>query len=715
MKRWILVSGFLSIKEFFFIGVLLSTVFSNVENPGFESVTQEIPDSWNIKGASVSIDSQIVFEGQHSLRLTDTGPSDAPIARSSGVTLNPPNSIQCTASVMCYLKTGIGRLYLEFWNSDSVRIKEVHLENNILGTWYKMKITALAPAEAHYSTIAVYGTAANTGTAYYDDAQWVTEDTIGTTSLQPLDISIRKQLFIDDFLIDTMANVNRVLNKAQKLPPVVEAEYAWEGNGSGTWIYGTVLKDSGLYKMWYTGYNNKVIITCYATSEDGINWEKPLDLGVVPNTNIVGNFEISSVVIDEDDIPERRYKMLTYVNPHKYQTFYSVDGIHWNLLATHLPYGDVSTMAYDSVRDEYVICEKIWQGGKRIQFNSVSSDLEHFSTPVMMKDLTDAEDAVGYVDAQSYGMGLYPYEGIYIGFNWVFQMESSGQGDRGPIDVQLIFSRDLNKQWQRPSRTPIISRGNAGSFDAGMIITSSYPIRMGNEIWLYYGGFPNKHTPVLGGVKIAIAKWRLDGFMSLNTTDTSGTLLTKEFRFSGNHLLINADASDNNASLQVEILDSTGQVIEGYGKDDCTAISSDSVEHIISWQGKYDLSQLTGQHIRLKLYMQNTKLYAFQFGEPSMGEVPEDTTTVNSVKPVLSPSVQYFDFNGQTFQVNDNIKKAAIFDLKGKQIIMLLPEMNMVCWDYSRRDGTPIKNGVFIVRLIGEKHIQSFKYIVTNK
>lgn len=52
--------------------------------------------------------------------------------------------------------------------------------------------------------------------------------------------------------------------------------------------------------------------------------------------------------------------------------------------------------------------------------------------------------------------------------------------------------------------------------------------------------------------------------MSLDTSATEGTLLSKLLFFSGHRLLVNADASGG--SLEVELLDRDGAVIPGYSQ-----------------------------------------------------------------------------------------------------------------------------------------------------
>jgi hypothetical protein len=93
-----------------------------------------------------------------------------------------------------------------------------------------------------------------------------------SSSLEPLLVlDARKQLFLDDYLVDSVANVRRVIHPAKKhsANPVLQPGF----------IYGSVIRDGGKYRMWYqaaTGFAR----VAYAESADGITWEKP-NLGLV--------------------------------------------------------------------------------------------------------------------------------------------------------------------------------------------------------------------------------------------------------------------------------------------------------------------------------------------------------------------------------------------------------------------------------------------------
>ena len=96
----------------------------------------------------------------------------------------------------------------------------------------------------------------------------------------PIRVNSVHQLFVDDHVVADMNLIRRTVHRAEKFPgnPVVTATEPWE-NGRA-YLYGTVLKDQDTFRMWYfSGYGGKELML-YATSKDGIHWEKP-ELGLI--------------------------------------------------------------------------------------------------------------------------------------------------------------------------------------------------------------------------------------------------------------------------------------------------------------------------------------------------------------------------------------------------------------------------------------------------
>ena len=155
-----------------------------------------------------------------------------------------------------------------------------------------------------------------------------------------IDIGSRKQLFVDDYLIESMTNTRQVLNPAEKVEnnPVLKPERPWEGNDVRP--RRIVFDDrDGVYKMWYDGRLNEarqgdgeIIVTgeadaaevkCLAVSEDGVHWERP-NLGLVEfagskNNNLLPRTHMLPYGPDmttyffkdtNEEDPSRRYKGL---------------------------------------------------------------------------------------------------------------------------------------------------------------------------------------------------------------------------------------------------------------------------------------------------------------------------------------------------------------------------------------------------------------------
>jgi hypothetical protein len=265
-------------------------------------------------------------------------------------------------------------------------------------------------------------------------------------------------------------------------------------------------------------------------------------------------------------------------------------------------------------------------------------------------------------------MGIFPYEGVYIGFDWIFYINNYNNGagtHSGKIDVHLVFSRDLRRQWQRTERKAIIQLGDSNEWDSGMIFTAGMPLIENNEVWMYYGGFDGPHKGIRSG-KIGLAKWRLDGFTSLNNNDVNeGIIETKALMFTGTNLAINTNSSKPGAYTKVELLDIDGFVIPGFSKNDCTPITSNDVRKIVSWGTRNDLTFLQNTAVKIKFYTSNSEFYAFQFENNTISHIPvlADRDDNNSINIVSDSENNSLFVNGVT-----EISTISIYNLEGRLI-----------------------------------------------
>jgi hypothetical protein len=101
-----------------------------------------------------------------------------------------------------------------------------------------------------------------------------------------IEIGSRRQVFIDRLFLEQTRGVELKVHQPRKTgEPTIQADRPWERGGLGP--YSCVLKDGDKYHMWYHAMDAKLWHTspvagsiCYATSNDGITWEKP-NLGII--------------------------------------------------------------------------------------------------------------------------------------------------------------------------------------------------------------------------------------------------------------------------------------------------------------------------------------------------------------------------------------------------------------------------------------------------
>ena len=273
-------------------------------------------------------------------------------------------------------------------------------------------------------------------------------------------VNTKKHLFVDDFQIERMENVERTLHNPYRAPenPIISPDEAWESTiilQPGAVIYD---KEEHIFKMWYNSLptNSKPDIQellCYATSKDGIHWVRPALNIVEYHGSKANNIVLKwcswtcSVVKDEHE-PDRskRYK-LAYWNWHDPKTngiwaAFSPDGIHWDIYKDNpvVPVaasGDTFTVMQDPVTQKFWLYHKSAMLPLRKVAPMVSDDFIHWKNDELLE-----QDDRDPPDTEFYGLSPFPYADQYLGFLWVFHAYTQ------QIDVQLVSSRD-GRTWER--------------------------------------------------------------------------------------------------------------------------------------------------------------------------------------------------------------------------------------------------------------------------
>ncbi len=194
------------------------------------------------------------------------------------------------------------------------------------------------------------------------------------------------------------------------------------------------------------------------------------------------------------------------------------------------------------------------------------------------------------------------------------------------LDVQLTYSKD-GRTWHRAgNRETILQCGEPGTFDSAWVYPTHAPLKVGEEIWLYYTGWNELHgEPPRHGEKprvgVNLAKIEKDRLVCLKT-EGRGVLTTVPLEINPKTLRINADARAG--SVRLEIMDPWGRVLSGYSKDDCVPFSGNDTNYQIKWKSnqssrksKASSSGLEGKMVsqyrgslKVKVYLDNAKLFA---------------------------------------------------------------------------------------------------------
>ncbi len=474
-----------------------------------------------------------------------------------------------------------------------------------------------------------------------------------------LDVANRKQLFIDDLLIESSRGVRLTMNPPYTMgESLITADQPWEKPGQDfVWGASSVVKDGNKVRMWYlvdclemrpqpVGFVLMDKYIAYAESEDGIHFTKSnLGLhefrGTRSNNIVMPNVEGCSVWMDPKAPPEHRFRSQGGDEKFPELVFRSSpDGFHWT--RTHaVDIGNCDTqniVLWDPARGKYALYTRRWiaqsndsEESYRVHRRLESDDLVKWDNEAVVLE-ADAADLATYptptlcppIDYYGACVFKYPDEnGIYIMLAEAFWhwYPREGKSRPGPTayDIRLLTSRDGRHFERSPDRSAFMRPGPLGSFSSSCIWVLPQPIIMGDEVWIYFLGQNFDHDGIIdptanGQMRTGISRavMRLDGFISADAEFAGGEIVTPAIRFNGDQLELNVDTSAGGA-VYVELLDEQGRPIPGYTRAEAKTICGNSVRMPVRWNERQTVSELAGKPIKLHFIMRDCKLYAFQF------------------------------------------------------------------------------------------------------
>ena len=444
------------------------------------------------------------------------------------------------------------------------------------------------------------------------------------SAAEPVDIGSRLELFVDDFLIDSLSG--GATQKAHQPAPgevVLVTGEPWEGN---TCAYYSIFRDGDIYRMYYRGSHGDLKtqktqhpeVTCYAESRDGIHFTKP-KLGIVDwdgskDNNIIlkglgSHCFVAFKDANPDAPPEARYKGISRGRPDGKKGLYvfqSPDGIHWSLIKdepviTDGAFDSQNLAFWDPITKQYRDYHRTFTNKVRSIMTCTSPDFVTWTQPQLL------QYPKGTPDEHLYTNAIRPYERaphIRIGFPTRYRPSDS------QVEPIFMSSRDglLFRRWNTaviPPDAPKERDGNRSNYMANAVVTRPDNDR---EL-LVYGSEAYYEGP---DSRLRYFTYRVDGFVSVSTGADGGELLTKPVTFSGKSLTLNY-AAQKGGSVRVELQSADGKPIPGFTLSDCKPLTGDEVSQTVEWKSGSDVSGLAGKPVRVRFSLKNADVYSLQF------------------------------------------------------------------------------------------------------
>jgi hypothetical protein len=474
---------------------------------------------------------------------------------------------------------------------------------------------------------------------------------------QVIPINVGRQLFIDDFLVES-TDLNRTYHMPEKYAgnPVLKPETAIErgevepenhtkpyGHGNagagpksgGCWWD----PDDQLFKLWYeTSWFGPVAM---AVSKDGLQWDRP-QFDVRPGSNIVSPIGItpdSWTVVRNWDSSDPEHKWAMYIQPpggsQQGSSWASPDGIHWGRRVVTGETGDRSSMFYNPFRKKWVYSLRAGFPGrgrarKYLECNDYLGDAqwtEGDKVPWAMADELDPPDPYIGDAAQLYNLDAVAYESIMLGLFEIHRGPGNQICAKAGVpkitELNFAYSRD-GFHWDRPDRRAQIPAERKDVWDRGYVQSlGNVCTVVGDKLLFYYIAYQGNMAKAGSGNSMydrsatGAAMLRRDGFASMDAPAQGGTLTTRPVTFTGRNLFVNADCPQG--ELRAEVLDEAGDPIAPFTLANCLPLSADSTLAAVSWRDGADLSALAGKTVRLRFELTSGSLYAFWVSRDASG------------------------------------------------------------------------------------------------
>lgn len=457
-------------------------------------------------------------------------------------------------------------------------------------------------------------------------------------------------LLLDSRIIDSTINARLTLGSVKKHPanPLFVADKPWEPRYDN--MYPNVIFDAEeqLYKCWYCPFiiderttktppakrnptathymsakpNKRDEAILYATSKDGVHWEKPklglVEFGGNKRNNIVVRGPSGAGVYKDphEKNPARRYKAFYAAQVGYMQLIrFSPDGLNWEpeirCPEIAIQSDCHANMVWSPELQKYVGIVRHYDrfpivGNRKIARTESADGLKWTRSELIIE---------GTPKNQMHDMVIFRAGGVFLGLLGVMDYPSVKSMEGVRQQIELAWSPD-SYMWHRilPG-TPLIANSPAKAKEYGTMpydwgaMFPSQPVIRENEVQIFYGAsdwyfFDWRKSG------LALATLRPDGWAGFAPDDTTkhAVITTTPVSPTGSQLRVSADVQ-NGGWLRATVLDAEGKQLAT-----SQAITRTCSDAIVNWDRNFQLSTAEGKRVRLKFEFAKAKLYSFIFG-----------------------------------------------------------------------------------------------------
>ncbi|MCL4693251.1 MAG: hypothetical protein KJ060_12175, partial [Candidatus Hydrogenedentes bacterium] len=279
---------------------------------------------------------------------------------------------------------------------------------------------------------------------------------------------------------------------------------------------------------------------------------------------------------------------------------------------------DINGIDWDSLRNRYMATISTyteganWSGKRRTTMMSVSDDLIHWDDPWY---IVTANDDLDEGETQFYAMEGYLNRGpLRIGMVKILRDDlratGTAEGSFGRAHTSLAWSRD-GRTWVRDREKFFEPDDDPAAWDHAHAWIDEQLI-VGDQVYLYYGGYKQGHKMNrFEERQIGLVRMPLDRYVARRASGaTAGTLRTVPFRLSDENETLTVNANIRGA-VRVALRDgATGDVVPGFGLDECSPLSGDELRHTVRWGDK---ALPNNKSVNVEFELKDADLFAFSF------------------------------------------------------------------------------------------------------